>query len=232
MDFTEDSVIVPSAATAEVADAGTASQRVHSLVASADATAKAGAVPVVGKGAVIGKSGRLDVRRGCHQLRPMSCEQGLIQRADGSARMCIGDTVAIVGVYGPKALRASKIADPDRATIAVTLSAATNAGGSLVERELEVIVRNVCRDAVVASAHPRTEVSVIIQVVHDAGSLLACILNATFLALMDANIPLNYMFAGLSCGCLASPAVEDVLMDLNTEEQEVRLFPPFLRIAL
>lgn len=36
-----------------------------------------------------------------NELRPLSCEQGALFRADGSARMSYGNTTVLVAVHGP-----------------------------------------------------------------------------------------------------------------------------------
>lgn len=48
-------------------------------------------------------SGSMDVR-----LRPMQCELGVLQRADGSARVVQGQTAVLCAVYGPAEVKASK----------------------------------------------------------------------------------------------------------------------------
>jgi exosome complex component RRP46 len=49
------------------------------------------------------------------------------------------------------------------------------------------------------SLHPRTLISIIIQVLHDDGALLSASINAASLALIDAGIPLNSSPVSVSC---------------------------------
>ncbi len=35
------------------------------------------------------------------RIRELKCELGLLERADGSARLCQGDTSVLCSVYGP-----------------------------------------------------------------------------------------------------------------------------------
>ena len=45
------------------------------------------------------------------QLRALECEQGLLHRADGSARVNQGETSVIVAVYGPITVSPKRVAD-------------------------------------------------------------------------------------------------------------------------
>lgn len=42
------------------------------------------------------------------ELSPVDCELGLLQRADGSARVVQGGTAVLCAVYGPAEVKASK----------------------------------------------------------------------------------------------------------------------------
>ena len=42
------------------------------------------------------------------RLKEMSCELGLLERADGSARLVQGHTSVLCGVYGPAEVKNSK----------------------------------------------------------------------------------------------------------------------------
>jgi exosome complex component RRP46 len=220
MDLTEDGVEVPAPLDSVVSDN---IPRTHAIISSKDSMELAVSSDARAPGAVSGKGiGRPDKTRGMHALRPMACEQGIIHRADGSARMCVGDTVVIAGVYGPRGVRGGKVgSDVDAPLVAVAFSGATLSAGTLADREMEVIVQNIVMGAIVASVSPRTEVSVIVQIVHDAGSVLPCAINAVCLALMDAAIPLHYMFAGLTCGSLGNMSVDQLLMDVTQAEAKV-----------
>jgi ribonuclease PH len=224
MDFTDDAIDVPAPLEASVPSAGGHSLRSHALKGSEDALTSQAVPGGTRRAGIVGKTSRPDNLRGHHQIRAMWCEQGIIHRADGSARMAFGETVAIAAVYGPKLLKASRVDDTSAVAVSVSISSASHSAGTIVEREMEVILRDTVAAAIVATSCPRTEVSVIIQVVHDAGSLLQCITAAVCLALLNAGLPLKYMFAALTCGCPGEPsAVGDVWMDLTVAEESVRI---------
>eukprot|EP01087_Luapelamoeba_hula_P023471 TRINITY_DN8631_c0_g1_i1.p1 TRINITY_DN8631_c0_g1~~TRINITY_DN8631_c0_g1_i1.p1 ORF type:complete len:136 (-),score=22.04 TRINITY_DN8631_c0_g1_i1:55-462(-) len=67
-----------------------------------------------------------------------------------------------------------------------------------------------------STLHPRTEISVLIQVMSDDGSLLAAALNGTCLALIDAGIPLHATVAAITC---AYTKDYSFVLDPDAEEQ-------------
>lgn len=42
------------------------------------------------------------------ELRALSCELGLLERADGSVRVVQGDTSVLCAIYGPAEVKSSK----------------------------------------------------------------------------------------------------------------------------
>ena len=72
--------------------------------------------------------------------------------------------------------------------------------------------------SVVTENHPRTTISLTLQVVNDDGSLLAALICCASLCLIDAAIPLRGMLSASSCIIRAG---SDVLLDpTGIEERE------------
>lgn len=99
------------------------------------------------------------------------------------------------------------------------------------ERSQEQCVRETCEAALLLSLHPRSSLTLVLQVLHDDGSvsfkrslcylvllirtlksfllgvifpwrvlqLLSCFLNAACMTLMDAGLPMNCLFCGVTC---------------------------------
>ncbi|XP_025908531.1 exosome complex component RRP46-like, partial [Nothoprocta perdicaria] len=111
----------------------------------------------------------LDTASPC--LRPFSCEQGLLSRPDGSAAFVQGDTSVLAGLYGPGEVKGSREL-PDRAALEVLLRPKVGLPGVL-ERSREQLLRRVCRTALLGALHPRTGVTLVLQVLGDAGSAMA-----------------------------------------------------------
>lgn len=63
--------------------------------------------------------------------------------------------------------------------------------GTELERHYEHSIQQALAGIIQAAMHPRTAVSVILQVVEHDGSLLACALNAASTALTDAAVPMT-----------------------------------------
>uniref|UniRef100_A0AC11D5H7 Exosome component 5 n=1 Tax=Ovis aries TaxID=9940 RepID=A0AC11D5H7_SHEEP len=106
---------------------------------------------------------------GC-SLRHFACEQNLLSRPDGSASFLQGDTSVLAGVYGPAEVKISKEIF-NKATLEVILRPKTGLPG-VAEKSRERLIRNTCEAVVLGALHPRTSITVVLQVVSDAGSLL------------------------------------------------------------
>ncbi|KAI5629649.1 exosome complex component RRP46 [Silurus asotus] len=130
-------------------------------------------------------------------LREFGSEQSLLSKPDGSATFVQGDTSVLAGVYGPAEVKVNKEIY-DRATLEVLIQ--PKAGmPSVRERTREQCVRETCEAALLSTLHPRSSLTLVLQVVHDDGSLLACCLNAACMALMDAGLPMSRLFCGVTC---------------------------------
>ncbi|XP_064296155.1 exosome complex component RRP46 isoform X2 [Phalacrocorax carbo] len=144
-------------------------------------------------------------------LRPFSCEQGLLSRPDGSAAFLQGDTSVLAGLYGPAEVKGSKEL-PDRAALEVLLRPKVGLPG-VVERSREQLLRQTCEAVVLGALHPRTAITLVLQ-------LLSCCLNAACMGLLDAGLPLSSLFCGVTCALDANGAI--VLDPTTRQEQEAR----------
>ncbi|XP_062408477.1 exosome complex component RRP46 [Sardina pilchardus] len=129
--------------------------------------------------------------------REFGCEQNLLSRPDGSASFIQGNTNVLAAVYGPAEVKVSKEIY-DRATLEVLIQPKVGLPG-VRERAREQCVRETCEAALLSSLHPRSSLTLILQEIHDDGSLLACCLNAACMALMDAGLPMSCLFCGITC---------------------------------
>ncbi|XP_078734902.1 exosome complex component RRP46 [Lampetra fluviatilis] len=130
-------------------------------------------------------------------LRAVGCEQQPLSRPDGSASFSQGDTAVLAAVYGPAEVRVSR-EQSDRATLEVILKPKTGLPG-VREKSQEQFVRGVLEATLLSSLHPRTSITLVLQVVHDAGALLACCVSAACMALADAGLALRCLFCGVAC---------------------------------
>ncbi|XP_028818336.1 exosome complex component RRP46 [Denticeps clupeoides] len=147
-------------------------------------------------------------------LRQFGCEQSLLSKPDGSASYFQGDTNVLSGVYGPAEVKVSKEIY-DRATLEVLIQPKVGLP-SVRERAREQCVRETCEAVLLSTLHPRSSLTLILQVIHDDGSLLSCCLNAACMALMDAGLPMSCLFCGITC----SISVDGQIITDPTAEQE------------
>ncbi|CAB1349382.1 unnamed protein product [Coregonus sp. 'balchen'] len=128
-------------------------------------------------------------------LREFGCEQNLLSRPDGSSSFVQGDTSVLAGVYGPAEVKVS-----------------------VRERAREQCVRETCEAALLSTLHPRSSLTLILQ-------LLSCFLNSACMALMDAGLPMSCLFAGVTC---AIDTDGQVITDPNSaQEKESRALMTF-----
>ena len=84
------------------------------------------------------------------------------------------------------------------------------------ERELEQLLGATLRAAIITSLHPRTAISIVVQVIADDGALLSAALNGATLALLHAAIPMRGPAVGCTIALLPSGAA---LLDPTADEE-------------
>ncbi|KAL6891715.1 exoribonuclease family, domain 1 domain-containing protein [Trichoderma longibrachiatum] len=199
---------------------------------------------------------RIDGRR-WNDLRRLHAQIHTQEAADGSSYLEMGHTKVMCVVTGPAEPQAGQQkrgtvsgggggagalggGQKDAASIVVNVVVA---GFSSVDRkrrgrndrriqEMEITIQK----ALAANLHihlfPHSTITVSLHVLSQDGSLLAALINATTLALIDAGIPMTDYITACTAGSTSSYAAgddsADPLLDLNTqEEQEL----PFLTVA-
>mmetsp|Transcript_32119 Transcript_32119/g.44531 ORF Transcript_32119/g.44531 Transcript_32119/m.44531 type:complete len:247 (+) Transcript_32119:285-1025(+) len=161
------------------------------------------------------EDGRLD-----NQIRTLACERGLLARADGSARWTQDQSSVVCAVYGPRAVPGYK-EDPEQATLEVTLRPKNQLPG-MAETEFEKVLAGTLRSIIITSMHPRTAISVVLQI-------LACCINSACAALVDAGIALTGLVSAVSLmlrpdgGLLLDPTLSE------TKEARARVTMAFSR---
>jgi len=147
------------------------------------------------------------------QVRAIESEQGLLSRADGSARYSHDKTSVLVGVFGPLEAKISRQLI-DRACIEVYW-VPQSGNADYTDREQQLFIQNTLENIIITTLYPRSVITVIVQVLNDGGSILSAVLNGICLALLDAGLAMNSLAVSISC-CI----VEDsILLDpILTEE--------------
>ncbi|MBD3312529.1 exosome complex exonuclease Rrp41 [archaeon] len=157
------------------------------------------------------------------EMRKIEMEAGVIPNAVGSARFKIGDTEAIVGVYGPRELHPRKIRLADQGLLqcnydlmSFSVSDRKRPGPSRRDRELSLVSSNALSNLVFLDKYPTQVIDVFIQIPQaDAGTRCAGICAAS-LALADAGIPMKGLAGSISAGAIG----DTVVLDLTKEEED------------
>ena len=111
---------------------------------------------------------RADARK-ANQIRPLSCELGLLNRADGSARFSQDKTSVVCGMYGP--VEASMKEEViDRASLQLTLTPAAGQSSS-VHTYQETLIRQTLEPVVLTALLPRCALRIEIVRIDRGGAL-------------------------------------------------------------
>lgn len=146
--------------------------------------------------------------RGKGTLRPLACEFSCLTSANGSAMWKSGSAHTIAAVYGPVAPQNSNFERENSARISVMIKPGTpSSTGSgnhrrfskQYETELEQFLTDVLTSCVDVALFPRCVIEVVLQIVHQDGSLLSCLLHASVAALIDSGVDLLYLPVGTTC---------------------------------
>lgn len=131
------------------------------------------------------------------EIRPIGSSLSCLSNPDGSAVFTQGDTSVMAAIYGPGDIRPAKSL-MDKATVTVVYKPKVGLAG-VREKALERMIRNTCETVLLTSLFPRSSVDIIIQEIQDAGSLLACSINAACLAMINSGIPMQCTVASSCC---------------------------------
>ncbi|ROT39663.1 exoribonuclease family protein [Sodiomyces alkalinus F11] len=186
---------------------------------------------------------RVDGRR-WNELRRLHAQVRTQAAADGSSYLEMGHTKVMCTVNGPvePQQRRGAIGSQQTRDAAVTAHIVM-AGFSSVDRkktarndkrvaEMEATISKAFASTLHTHLFPHSQIAISLHVLSQDGSLLAALLNAASLALVDAGIPMSDYIAACTAGSTSSHGAADdaadPLLDLNTqEEQEL----PFLTAA-
>ncbi len=162
--------------------------------------------------------------RGLDELRPITMEVGVLDKADGSAYITHGKNRIMVGVYGPREAHPKHIALPDRAVIRCRYHMAPfsveerkSPAPSRREHELSKVIREALEPSIISEFYPRTSIDIFIEVLQSDGGSRCAGITAASLALADAGVPLREIVAA----CAVGKADGRVALDLSDIEDKL-----------
>lgn len=154
----------------------------------------------------------------------------------------MGNTKVICTVTGPLEAKSTSgnRSGGDRADVQVSIRIAGFSGvdrkrrgrGDKRTQEMQTTIANAFSQSLFTHLYPHSTITLSLHILSQDGSLLAALLNASTLALIDAGIPMRDYICACTAGSTSSYSSNDEkadpLLDLNNmEEQEL----PFLTVA-
>jgi len=130
-------------------------------------------------------------------MRELECDLGTLQKSDGSVLFQQGETRVACGVCGPAEVQIQR-EHVDKATLNCVFKPKVGLAG-VREKAIEDIVKKTCEQVVLVKLFPRSAIQVVVQLMHDSGALLSCIINGACMALVHAGVPMRCMVASVCC---------------------------------
>lgn len=165
---------------------------------------------------------RLDGRK-LDQLRPIKIETGVLEKADGSAYLELGENKAIAAVYGPREMHPRHLQKTNRAVLRVRYNMAPfsvddrkRPGPSRRSTEISKVAREALEPAVFLERYPRAVIDVSMELLQAAAGTRTAGITAASTALADAGIPMRDLVAS----CAAGKADGQIVLDLQKEEDQ------------
>ena len=152
------------------------------------------------------------------QMRDLKVEVGVLDRAEGSAKVVLGNNMAIASVFGPREMHPKHASRPDRSNVRVNYRMSTfsvtdykKSFPSRREKEISKVLSEAFESVVLTKMFPRSTIDVHIQIFESDGGTRTAAAIAASAALADAGIPMRDL-----TGAIASGLYEDtVCLDLN-----------------
>ena len=156
-------------------------------------------------------------------LRETTMEIGVLDEADGSAMVEIGNTRVVASVFGPQELHPQHLQEPDRAVIKMRYNMAPfsvddrmRPGPNRRAKEIGLVARRALEPAIELENFPTAGIDISMEVVESDGGTRVTGITAASLALADAGIPMK----GMVSACAAGVIDETPVLDVNGKEDK------------
>ena len=165
---------------------------------------------------------RVDGRQ-VDELRETKMEVDVLEEADGSAMVEVGNTRVIASVFGPQDLHPAHLQESDRAVIKMRYNMAPfsvddrmQPGPNRRAKEIGLVAKRALEPAIELEQFPTAGIDISMEVVESDGGTRATGITAASLALADAGIPMK----GLVSSCAAGVVGDHVVLDVNGKEDK------------
>ncbi|KXB03746.1 exonuclease [candidate division MSBL1 archaeon SCGC-AAA261F19] len=157
------------------------------------------------------------------ELRSLKIEAGVLEKADGSAYLELGNNKVIAAVYGPRELHPRHLQRPDKAVLNCRYDMAPfsveerkRPGPSRRSREISKVSTEALEPAIFLRMYPRAGIDVTMEILQaDAGTRTAAI-TAASVALADGGIPMRDLVVSTAAGKVDGT----IVLDLCKEEDQ------------
>ncbi|KXA90582.1 exonuclease [candidate division MSBL1 archaeon SCGC-AAA259I09] len=165
---------------------------------------------------------RLDGREP-NEMRPLKIEAGILEKADGSAYLELGENKAMASVYGPREMHPRHLQKTNRAVLRCRYNLAPfsvedrkRPGPSRRSTEISKVAREALEPAVFLERYPRAVIDVSMELLQASAGTRTAGITAASVALADAGIPMRDLVASTAAG-----KVDDtIILDLEKEEDQ------------
>ena len=162
---------------------------------------------------------RIDGRK-LDELREIEMKVDVIEKANGSAIVSFGNTVALAAVYGPK-LMLPKYLQEKKAVVfcrynmtPFSVDERKKPGPDRRSIELSKVIRKALEPAIFLEDFPRARIDIYVEILQADGSTRVTAINAASLALAMAGIPMRDLVVACSAGKIDG----ELAIDLNGKE--------------
>lgn len=151
------------------------------------------------------------------ELRPLEITAGVLENATGSARVRMGRTIAVAGVFGPREMFPRRLQDFNKATVQCRYTMApfstderARPGPSRRSKEISMVVRKSLEPLIFLDEFPKAAIDIYVDIIQaDAGTRTAAI-NAASVALADAGVPMRGLVSAVAVGKIDGKYVVDL----------------------
>ncbi|MFB6208318.1 MAG: exosome complex exonuclease Rrp41 [Candidatus Nanohaloarchaea archaeon] len=158
-----------------------------------------------------------------NELRETTMEIGVLDEADGSAMVEVGNTRVVASVFGPQELHPKHLQEADRAVIKMRYNMAPfsvddrmRPGPNRRAKEIGLVAKKALEPVIELERFPNAGIDISMEVVESDGGTRATGITAAALAVADAGIPMK----GLVSSCAAGVVDGEVVLDVNGVEDK------------
>jgi exosome complex component RRP41 len=166
---------------------------------------------------------RLDGRK-ADELRPITIEANVLNRADGSAYVEWGKNKVLAAVYGPREVHPRHLQKADKGIVQVRynmapFSVSDRKRPGMDRRSIEIskVISEALENVVFVKRFPRTSVDIYIEILEACAGTRCAGITAASVALADAGIPMRDLVAA----CAAGKVGGKIVLDLSKEEDNL-----------